>query len=70
MAHKHIGGEDWSVIARLLRAQYSIREIARSLERVLVVFVTSRIPECRFLMKFSIHREKYSLSIMVSTVTQ
>lgn len=31
MAHKHIGPEDWSVIARLLRAQYSIREIARTL---------------------------------------
>jgi IS30 family transposase len=31
MAHKHIGPEDWPVIARLLRAGYSIREIARTL---------------------------------------
>jgi len=33
MAHKHIGPEDWPVIARLLRAEYSIREIARTLGR-------------------------------------
>jgi IS30 family transposase len=31
MAHKHIGPEDWSVIARLLRSGYPIREIARTL---------------------------------------
>lgn len=31
MAHKHIGSEDWPVIARLLRAGYSIREVARTL---------------------------------------
>lgn len=31
MAHKHIGPEDWPVIARLLRAGYSIREIAHTL---------------------------------------
>lgn len=31
MAHKHIGPEDWSVIAHLLRLGYSIREIARTL---------------------------------------
>ena len=31
MAHKHIGPEDWLVIARLLRAGYPIREIARTL---------------------------------------
>jgi IS30 family transposase len=31
MAHTHIGPADWPVIARLLQARYSIREIARTL---------------------------------------
>lgn len=31
MAHKQIGPEDWPVIARMLRAGYTIREIARTL---------------------------------------
>lgn len=31
MAHKHIGSEDWPVIARMLRAGYSIRSIAETI---------------------------------------
>lgn len=31
MAHTHIGPEDWTVIARMLRAGHTIREIARTL---------------------------------------
>jgi IS30 family transposase len=31
MAHKHIGGEDWTVISKLLHAGYSGAEIARTL---------------------------------------
>ena len=31
MAHTHIGPEDWPVIARMLRAGHTIREIARTL---------------------------------------
>lgn len=31
MSHTHIGPEDWSIIARMLRADHSIREIARTL---------------------------------------
>ena len=31
MAHKHIGPEDWPVISRMLKAGYTIREIARTL---------------------------------------
>jgi IS30 family transposase len=31
MAHKHIGPEDWSVIARMLKAGFTGSEIARTL---------------------------------------
>lgn len=33
MSHKHIGPEDWSVIARMLRTGYSGSEIARTLNK-------------------------------------
>ena len=33
MAHKHIGPEDWPVIARMLRAGYSGSEIARTINK-------------------------------------
>jgi len=31
MSHTHIGKEDWSVIARMLRAGYSMRAIAEAI---------------------------------------
>lgn len=31
MSHTHIGPEDWTIIARMLRADHTIREIARTL---------------------------------------
>jgi IS30 family transposase len=33
MSHKHIGPEDWPVIARMLRAEYTGAEIARTLNK-------------------------------------